>query len=125
MTKATKTIIVCAVAVVTLVLGSEIFKTVRFRKYCESTEEMKTRIDTVSSFSSWARRGDILDCKGNVLATIDTVYGVHLDAVAAKDSLWAEALPVLSKGLAEILQDRTPSEYYSYLKIGALHNVDI
>lgn len=104
--------------VAALVLGSEIFKTVRFRKYCESTRGMKTRIDTVRTFSSWARRGDILDCKGNVLATIDTVYGVHLDAMAAKDSLWAEALPVLSKGLAEILQDMTPSEYYSYLKKG-------
>ena len=118
MTKTTKTIIVCAVAVVTLVLGGEIFKTVRFRKYCETTREMKTRIDTVRSFSSWARRGDILDCKRNVLATIDTVYGVHLDAMAAKDSLWAEALPALSKGLAEILQDRTPSGYYSYLNKG-------
>ena len=118
MTKTTKTIIVCAVAVVTLVLGSEIFKTVRFRRYCESTREMKTRIDTVRTFSTLAARGDILDCKRNVLATTDTVYGVHLDAVAAKDSLWAEALPALSKGLAEILQDRTPSEYYSYLNKG-------
>lgn len=118
MKKTTKIIIVCAAAVATIVLGNEIFKTVRFRKYCESTDGMKTRIDTVRSFSTQARRGDILDCKGNVLATIDTVYGVHLDAMAAKDSLWAEALPVLSKGLAEILQDRTPSEYYSYLKKG-------
>ena len=118
MTKATKTIIVCTVAVVTLVLGSEIFKTVRFRKYCESTKGMKTRIDTVRTFSTLAARGNILDCKGNVLATIDTVYEVHLDAMAAKDSLWAEALPGLSKGLAEILQDRTPSEYNSYLNKG-------
>ena len=118
MKKTTKIIIVCAAAVATIVLGNEILKTVRFRKYCESTDGMKTRIDTVRTFSTLARRGDILDCKGNVLATIDTVYGVHLDDMAAKDSLWAEALPVLSKGLAEILQDRTPSEYYSYLKKG-------
>ena len=118
MTKTSKIIIASVTAVLVIILGSEIFKTVRFRRYCESTMEMKTRIDTVRSFSTQARRGDILDCKGNVLATIDTVYGVHLDAMAAKDSLWAEALPALSKGLAEILKDRTPSEYYSYLNKG-------
>ena len=118
MNKSTKIIIACAAAAVALVLGSEIFKTVRFRRYCESTNAMKTRIDTVRTFSSWARRGNILDCNGNVLATIDTVYRVHLDAMAASDSLWAVALPALSKGLAEILQDRTPAGYYSYLNKG-------
>lgn len=118
MNKSTKIIIACAAVAVVLVLGSEIFKTVRFRRYCESTESMKTQIDTVRSFATQARRGNILDCKGNVLATIDTVYGVHLDAMAAKDSLWEEALPALSKGLAEILQDRTPAGYYSYLNKG-------
>ena len=87
MTKATKTIIVCAVAVVTLVLGSEIFKTVRFRRFCESTNAMKTQIDTVHSFATQARRGDILDCRGNVLATSDTVYNVHFDATVSNDSL--------------------------------------
>ena len=118
MTKTIKIIIACTAAAVAIVLGSEIFRTVRFRKYCENTKGMKTRIDTVLTLGTQARRGDIVDCKGNVLATIDTVYGVYLDAVAAKDSLWAEALPRLSTGLAEILQDRTPSEYYSYLNIG-------
>ena len=118
MAKSTKIYIACASAVLAIILGSEIFKTVRFRKYCESTDAMKTRIDTVRSFSTQARRGDILDCKGNILATIDTVYNVHFDAALGKDSVWVEALPALSTGLAEILKDRTPSEYNSYLNKG-------
>ena len=118
MAKSTKIYIACASAVLAIILGSEIFKTVRFRKYCESTDAMKTHIDTVRSFSTQARRGDILDCKGNILATIDTVYNVHFDAALGKDSVWVEALPALSTGLAEILKDRTPSEYNSYLNKG-------
>ena len=118
MTKTTKIIIACAVAAVAIVLGSEIFKTVRFRILCESTERMNTRIDTVLTVGTQARRGDIVDCKGNVLATIDTVYGVYFDTTVPKDSLWQEALPVLSGGLAEILGDRTPAEYFAYLTDG-------
>ena len=118
MTKATKTIIVCAVAVVTLVLGSEIFKTVRFRRFCESTNAMKTQIDTVHSFATQARRGDILDCRGNVLATSDTVYNVHFDATVSNDSLWQEALPELSTGLSDILGDKEQEWYYGYLLDG-------
>ena len=118
MTKTTKIIIACAVAAVAIVLGSEIFKTVRFRILCECTEGMNTRIDTVLTVGTQARRGDIVDCKGNVLATIDTVYGVYFDTTVPKDSLWQEALPVLSGGLAEILGDRTPAEYFAYLTDG-------
>lgn len=118
MTKTSKIIIACAVAAVAIVLGSEIFKTVRFRRYCESTDEMRTQIDTVLSARTQAKRGDIVDCKGNVLATIDTVYGVYFDTTVPNDSLWQEALPVLSDGLSRILEDRTPAEYFAYLTDG-------
>lgn len=118
MAKSTKIILICAAAAAAIVIGNEFFKTVRFRKYCESTDGMKTQIDTVRSFATQARRGDILDCRGNVLATSDTVYNVHLDAIFSKDSLWQEALPALSNGLAEIIKDKTSEEYYRYLSDG-------
>ena len=116
--KPTKIILICAAAAAAIVIGGEIFKTVRFRKYCESTDGMKTQIDTVRSFATQAIRGDILDCRGNILATSDTVYNVHLDAIFSKDSLWQEALPALSNGLTEIIKDKTSEEYYRYLSDG-------
>ena len=118
MTKSTKIILLCAAAAVAIALGGEIFKTVRFRRFCESTDAMKTRIDTVRSFRTQARRGDILDCKGNVLATIDTVYSVYFDATVSGDSLLSESLPSLSTGLSEILRDKTPEGYFEYLRDG-------
>ena len=118
MKKTTKIIIASAAAIVTIILGSEIYKEVRFRKLCDSTDGMKTQIDTVRSFATQARRGDILDCRGNILATSDTVYNVHLDATLIKDSLWVESLPELSTGLAEIFGDKSPEWYYGYLMDG-------
>ena len=118
MKKTTKIVITVAAALVAIILCDEIFITVRFRRYCESTDEMKTRIDTVRSFATQARRGNILDCRGNIIATSDTVYNVHLDATVSNDSLWQEALPELSTGLAEILGDNSPEWYYGYLMDG-------
>ncbi len=121
MTKKTKIIIACTATAVALVIGGEIFKAVRFRRFCESTDAMKTKIDTVRSFATEARRGDILDFRGNVLATGDTVYYVHLDAILCNDSLWLESLPGLSTGLSEVLKDRNPEEYCDYLNEGRLN----
>lgn len=118
MAKSTKIFFFCVVAAAAIIIGCEIFNTIRFRRYCESTDGMKTQIDTVRSFVTQARRGDILDCKGNILATSDTVYNVHLDAIFSKDALWQEALPELSNGLAEILKGKTSEEYYRYLSDG-------
>ena len=118
MKKTTKIVITVAAALVAIILCDEIYKGVRFRKLCDSTDGMKTQIDTVRSFATQARRGDILDCRGNILATSDTVYNVHLDATLIKDSLWVESLPELSTGLAEILGDKSPEWYYGYLMDG-------
>lgn len=121
MKKRTKIIIACLAACVIVVLGIEIFLNVRFRRYCESTENMRTRIDSVSGYETQGWRGNILDRDGNILAESDTAYSVYLDATVCSDVLWSKALPELSAGLAEILSDKTSEEYYMYL-LGSRYN---
>ena len=63
-------------------------------------------------------RGDILDCKGRILATTAVVYDVHLDCRVAADTLWNGNIAALSRSLAETLPARNADQWQEYLKQG-------
>lgn len=118
MTRRKKILIASVATVAGLVLGIEIFDCVSFRRYCAKTDSMRTRMDTVCTFSTQAWRGNIVDCNGNILAKSDTVYDVHLDTKLCEDSVWGKILPELSAGFAAIIRNRTAPEYFTYLAEG-------
>lgn len=64
-----------------------------------------------------AERGEILDCKGNVIATNRTVYDVHLDCcVISNPDEWEEKSRLLSQELACLLPERSAPEWWTYLQ---------
>lgn len=66
-----------------------------------------------------ARRGDILDKDGNVLATNEWVYDIHLDCtVLEDDDLWRTSVHRLSPLIAEILPERSATDWWEYLNEG-------
>lgn len=69
---------------------------------------------------SWPKRGDILDCKGRVIATDRPVWDVHLDCTMynGPEDDWRSLATDLAKELEAILGKKTSAEYYSILMKG-------
>ena len=78
-------------------------------------------------------RGNIIDCKGRLLAMSYPVYDLHMDctvrrdefaklrdrsAAAAKEAAWLKEASLLSEGLAAILPERSAAQYYDIIKSG-------
>lgn len=63
-------------------------------------------------------RGDILDCKGRILATSSTIYEVRLDCKCAKDTVWKAEVRDLADALAGLFQDKSSEEYLRMLQTG-------
>jgi len=78
-------------------------------------ELQKTKTEIIAPI-----RGDILDCKGRVIATNKTVWDVYLDCtvldVTAEE--WNSLTGDLSKELETILGEKTAQEYYEMLSKG-------
>lgn len=63
-------------------------------------------------------RGNILDCKGRMLAMAYPVYILHMDCTVGKEGEWQGKAKELSSGLAAIFNDRTAGEYLKLLRDG-------
>ena len=83
--------------------------------FCDDPELKKTRSEVM-----WPERGDILDCKGRVIATNRTVWDIHLDCTVldAPEEEWKALAADLAKELEAILGKKTAGEYYAMLKKG-------
>lgn len=86
--------------------------------YClwgDDPELKRERIDV-----SWPERGDILDCKGRVIATDRPVWDVHLDCTMynGPEDDWRSLATDLAKELEAILGKKTSAKYYSMLMKG-------
>lgn len=57
-------------------------------------------------------RGNILDCKGRLIAMSYPVYKLHMDCTVGKEGEWQKKALELSKGLEEIFPQRTSAQYY-------------
>jgi len=89
---------------------------VRMAAEREKTQQ-PARIDTIRPYSLAARRGDILDCNGKILAASTTNYDIHFDATVNDNTEeWDGNVRLLSDSLAVILEDKSAEEYYAYFK---------
>lgn len=131
-----KTIKIALILVAAIIVGFVAYS-LGWRIYCEKTpfnrmETLKVRraeqkellkqparIDTLCLFD--AKRGNILDCNGNVLATSVTAFDISYDpTVWQNDEEWETSVRQMSKGLAEIIGKKSAAEYYRYFSEGRI-----
>lgn len=60
-------------------------------------------------------RGNILDCKGRILATSTLIYDVHMDCSVQVDTLWDNNVRQLAEGLAQVLGGKSAQGYLNML----------
>ena len=66
-----------------------------------------------------ASRGNIYDCDGNIIATSQLVYDIHLDCQIIEDpEVWKEKTLALAPKLAALLPERTAAEWWEHLQYG-------
>ena len=100
MTKRTKTILISAGALAVLVAGNFIYRAIDRVLLISSMEERHVEI-------LYAKRGDLFDCEGNLIATSKPAYDVHLDCKIIKnDAYWDNKTLALAPKLATLLPER-------------------
>ena len=63
-------------------------------------------------------RGNILDCKGRLLAMSYPVYYIHMDCTVGKEDEWYTKAKALSEELAAIFPARSSDQYYRMMCLG-------
>lgn len=63
-------------------------------------------------------RGNILDCKGRLLAMSYPVYYIHMDCTVGKEDEWHEKAKALAQELPSVFPGRTADQYYQMMKQG-------
>lgn len=78
--------------------------------------------DQIRTYTEYAERGEIFDCRDNLIATNKRVYDVHLDCCAVEDQkMWEEKSRKLAQGIALILPERTAPEWWEYFQDARKH----
>lgn len=73
--------------------------------------------DQIRTYTDYAERGEIFDCRDNLIATNRTVYDVHLDCCVVEDQkTWEEKSRRLAQCIALILSDKTAPEWWDYFQ---------
>jgi len=63
-------------------------------------------------------RGNILDCKGRLLAMTYPVYILHMDCTVGKEDVWQKKAVELSAGLSRLFNDKSSDEYLRMMRAG-------
>ena len=73
--------------------------------------------DQIRTYTEYAERGEIFDCRDNLIATNKTVYDLHLDCCVLEDQkMWEYKSRRLAQGIALILPDKTAPEWWDYFQ---------
>ena len=73
--------------------------------------------DQIRTYTEDAERGEIFDCRDNLIATNRTVYDVHLDCCVVEDQkIWEEKTRRLAQCITLILPDKTAPEWWDYFQ---------
>lgn len=73
--------------------------------------------DQIRTYTEYAERGEIFDCRDNLIATNKTVYDLHLDCCILEDQkTWEEKSRRLAQGIALILPEKTAPEWWDYFQ---------
>ena len=103
-------LIVIGLSLIVILIGKVVFyRDSAIAKYCRPKKEEVTLIPT---------RGNILDCKGRILATSSTIYEIRLDCKIAPDSIWNKDVYGLAAELSRTIGDRSADSYLQYLQKG-------
>ncbi len=78
---------------------------------------IKRPTDHVRTYTEYADRGEIFDCRNNLIATNKTVYDVHIDCCVVEDQkMWEEKSRSLAQGLATVLPEKSAPEWWDYFQ---------
>ena len=73
--------------------------------------------DQISTYTEYAERGDIFDCRDNLIATNKTVYDIHLDCCVIEDQkTWEEKSRRLAQGITLVLPEKSAPEWWDYFQ---------
>ncbi|MBR4298720.1 MAG: penicillin-binding protein 2 [Bacteroidales bacterium] len=73
--------------------------------------------DQIRTYTESSERGEIFDCRDNLIATNKTVYDLHLDCCVLEDQkMWEYKSRRLAQGIALILPDKTAPEWWDYFQ---------
>lgn len=73
--------------------------------------------DLIRTYTDYAERGEIFDCRSNLIATNNTVYDVHIDCCVVEDQkTWEEKSRRLAQGIALVLPEKSAPEWWDYFQ---------
>lgn len=73
--------------------------------------------DKIRTYTDYAERGEIFDCRNNLIATNKTVYDVHIDCCVVEDQkTWEEKSRKLAQGIAMVLPEKSAPEWWDYFQ---------
>ena len=73
--------------------------------------------DQISTYTEYAERGDIFDCRDNLIATNKTAYDIHMDCCVVNDQkVWEDKSRRLAQSLALVLPEKSAPEWWDYLQ---------
>lgn len=73
--------------------------------------------DQISTYTEYAERGEIFDCRDNLIATNKTVYDIHLDCCVIEDQkTWEEKSRRLAQGITLVLPEKSAPEWWDYFQ---------
>lgn len=76
-------------------------------------------LDGEVRYSLSSLRGDIYDANGDIIATSERVYDIHLDCTLIQnDTVWKEKTLALAPRLASLLPERGAAQWWDYLQDG-------
>lgn len=73
--------------------------------------------DHIRSYTESAERGEIFDCRGNLIATNKTIYDIHLDCCVIEDPKeWEEKSRRLAQSIALVLPEKSAPQWWDYFQ---------
>lgn len=112
MKKSTKIILIVAGALAVIPIGRTLYLAIGHQHLLRSLKEEHVAVIP-------AKRGDIYDCEGSLIATSEPLYEIRLDCMTIESpELWAEKTLALAPELAAMLPERTATEWWAYLQDG-------
>ena len=73
--------------------------------------------DQITIYRVSAQRGEIFDCRDNIIATNKKVYDVHMDCCVVKDQkVWEDKSRRLAQSLTLVLPEKSAPEWWDYIQ---------
>lgn len=73
--------------------------------------------DQIRTYTEYAERGEIFDCRDNLIATNKTVYDIHLDCcVVENPKKWEEMSRLLAQSIALVRPEKTAPQWWDYFQ---------